>query len=192
MNTKLFQLLIPSCLLTVAIAWVTFGHQILNDGYGLKRDGAIVVPTVESTVASVSSLEDLMGYTTYLTFGFSYCSDNCPFTLSQYSRLAELLPDDTRLIFVSIDNTRDDLTHLNQYLTQINPRIIGWKLNEQDLNAFASQFKTSISISNNNEPIHDSAIQVINKEGHWVKTYPYLNLNKAAVLADYQAIQDRT
>lgn len=189
MNNKVVNILIPALLLLTALAWVTFGSNLLNDSYGLKRDKLVHVPAVESTVSDITTLDDLKGHITYLTFGFSHCSGNCPFTLSQYIKLANLLPDDTRLVFVSIDNARDDMAHLKQYLAQIDPSIIGWIVNEDDLKPFAEQFDTYVSVSDNDEPQHGSGIQLIDKEGRWVKTYPYLNLNEEAVLADYQAIQ---
>jgi len=137
MTRKVINILIPSLLLLVAFAWTVFGSNLLNDGYGLKRDKAVTSPTIVSTADNYASIEDLKGYTTYLTFGFSHCAGNCPFTLSQYIKLAKLLPEEARLVFVSVDNERDDISHLKRYLANIDPSIIGWRIADADLQQFA-------------------------------------------------------
>ncbi len=191
MGRNIINIAIPSLLLLLAIFWSMFGNNILREGYGLERDREIIIPPITSTHADFSSLDDLKGHTTYLTFGFSHCADNCPFTLAQYIKLVELLPDNARLVFVSIDNARDDMTHLTQYLHQINPAIIGWRMADNDLQQFAAQFQTHIQLNQYGEPSHDSDIHVIDMAGRWVKTYPYLHLNEDAVLTDYLALQQQ-
>jgi len=192
MSKKVINIMVPSILLILAVAWSTFGSNILNDGYGLKRDKLVTSPTIVSTVSDVASIEDLKGYTTYLTFGFSHCAGTCPFTLAQYTKIANLLPDDTRLIFVSVDNERDGIDHLKNYLAQINPNIIGWRIENDAIQQFAEQFNTFVKVKAGDEPQHGSAIQLIDKEGRWVRTYPYLNLNEDALLKDYLDLQQVT
>jgi protein SCO1/2 len=192
MIKKTINILIPSLLLLMAFAWSIFGSNLLNDGYGLKRDKIITSPAITSTVNDYASIEDLNGHPTYLTFGFSHCAGNCPFTLAQFIKIANILPDDTRLVFVSIDNERDNIDHLKSYLAKIDPSIIGWRIDDKSLQQFAEQFDTYVKVRKGDEPQHGSAIQLIDKDGRWVKTYPYLNLNKDAVLKDYLDLQEMT
>lgn len=190
MGRKLVYLSVPVLLLISAILWVTFGSNLLSDGYGLKRDKVIESPAITSTTKDISSFDDLKGYTTYLTFGFSHCTGNCPFTMAQFIKLADALPEDIRLVFVSVDNVRDDIEHLKSYLGHIDPSIIGWTRSDDELTQFAEQFGTHVRVSDDgSEPQHGSGIQVIDINGRWVKTYPYLNLNVDAVLEDYQTLQ---
>jgi protein SCO1/2 len=189
MTTKITKILVPTILLIIALVWVTFGSNLLNSGYGLDRDKMVATPNIESTVADINSVDALKGYVTYLTFGFSHCTNNCPLTLSQFIKIANTLPDDIRLIFVSVDNEKDDLKHLTEFLHKVEPRIIGWKMADKQLKRFAEQFNTHVSINASSEPERGSAIQVIDRNGKWVKTYPYLNLNENALLKDYQALQ---
>jgi protein SCO1/2 len=192
MNRKTINILIPSLLLLLALALSIFGSNLFSDGYGLKRDKLVTSPIIMSTNDDYASIEDLNGHTTYLTFGFSHCAGNCPFTLSQFIKLAAVLPDDTRLIFVSIDNERDNIDHLKTYLANIDPSIIGWRIADDSLQQFAEQFSTYVKVKAGDEPQHGSAIQLIDKEGRWVKTYPYLNLNEDAVIKDYLDLQKMT
>lgn len=192
MYTKIIKIAIPSLLLLLAMTWVLFGSNFFNDGYGLHRDKVVNSPGIVSTRHDYASIEDLKGHMTYLTFGFSHCAGNCPFTLSQFTKLASVLPDDVRLVFVSIDNERDDIEHLKRYLANINPDIIGWRIDDGGLQKFAEQFQTFVRVKEGEEPEHSSAIQLLDKEGRWVRSYPYLNLNKNAMLKDYQAFQQKT
>ncbi|GEM_PF-3539254 len=57
---------------------------------------------------------------------------------------------------------------------------------------FAEQFNTYVRVKARDELEHDSSIQLIDKNGRWVKTYPYLNLNEKAVLKDYLDLQEMT
>jgi protein SCO1/2 len=192
MSRKTINILIPSLLLLMAFAWSIFGSNLLNEGYGLKPDKIVTSPSITSTVDDYASIEDLNGHPTYLTFGFSHCAGNCPFTLAQFIKLATALPDDTRLVFVSVDNERDDIDHLKSYLANIDPNIIGWRIDDGSLQQFAEQFDTYVKVRAGDEPQHGSAIQLIDKNGRWVKTYPYLNLNEDAVLKDYLDLQKMT
>ncbi len=57
---------------------------------------------------------------------------------------------------------------------------------------FAEQFNTYVRVKARDELEHDSSIQLIDKNGRWVKTYPYLNLNEKSVLKDYLDLQEMT
>lgn len=192
MRKKTINILIPSLLLLLALAWTVFGSNLLDNGYGLRRDRVITTPIIASTVEGVFSIEVLKGYTTQLTSGFSHCADNYPFTLSQFIKLKSVLPENTRLIFVSVDNERDNIEHLKSYLANIDPNIIGWRIDQAALQQFAEQFNTYVRVKARDELEHDSSIQLIDKNGRWVKTYPYLNLNEKAVLKDYLDLQEMT
>lgn len=183
MRKKTINILIPSLLLLLALAWTVFGSNLLDNGYGLRRDRVITTPIIASTVEGVFSIEVLKGYTTQLTSGFSHCTDNYPFTLSQFIKLKSVLPENTRLIFVSVDNERDNIEHLKSYLANID---------QAALQQFAEQFNTYVRVKARDELEHDSSIQLIDKNGRWVKTYPYLNLNEKAVLKDYLDLQEMT
>lgn len=71
-------------------------------------------------------LERLKGQWSLLFFGFTYCPDVCPTTLSTLRKAFSLLPEDQsykkpQVIFVSVDPERDHLQTLKQYVTYFNP-----------------------------------------------------------------------
>ncbi|HAU06670.1 MAG TPA: hypothetical protein DCS49_02620, partial [Gammaproteobacteria bacterium] len=176
------HILTSSLLLTSALLWVTFGSNLLSSNYGIEREKSIHLPL------TTTDHNLLLGKVTYLAFGFSHCVDRCPTTLNNMQLLANLLPKDAQFIFVSVDSHRDSQPHLTHFLTNIHPRIIGLHMNKNVLLQFENQFdlrsyhKTTGSFS------HDSAIHVIDEHSHWVRTYPYSQLNINAVLNDYNRL----
>ena len=71
---------------------------------------------------------DWLGRATIVFFGFTWCPDVCPTTLSDISGwLEELGPDAERLntVMISVDPERDTAVVLAEYLSNFDPRIIG-------------------------------------------------------------------
>ncbi len=71
---------------------------------------------------------DWIGRPTMAFFGFTWCPDVCPTTLSDISGwLEELGPDADRLniVFISVDPERDTTQVMSDYLSNFDPRITG-------------------------------------------------------------------
>ena len=71
---------------------------------------------------------DWLGRPTIVFFGFTWCPDVCPTTLSDISGwLEELGADAERLntVMISVDPERDTAVVLAEYLSNFDPRIIG-------------------------------------------------------------------
>ncbi len=71
---------------------------------------------------------DWIGRPTLVFFGFTWCPDVCPTTLSDISGwLEDLGPDADRLntVLISVDTERDTPDVLAEYLSNFDPRIIG-------------------------------------------------------------------
>lgn len=71
---------------------------------------------------------DWIGRPTLVFFGFTWCPDVCPTTLSDISGwLEDLGPDADRLntVLISVDPERDSPDVLAEYLSNFDPRIIG-------------------------------------------------------------------
>lgn len=69
-----------------------------------------------------------LGRPTMVFFGFTFCPDVCPTTLSDISDwLSELGPDADRLnvALISVDPERDTAVILSDYLSNFDPRIVG-------------------------------------------------------------------
>ena len=70
---------------------------------------------------------DLKGTPFAVFFGFTHCPEICPTTLWEMSEALKQLGPDTRLrvLFISVDPTRDTAPFLAKYLQSFDSRIVG-------------------------------------------------------------------
>jgi len=75
------------------------------------------------------SENNLLGKWSVVFFGFTYCPDICPTTMSDLGELADNLPEDvakkTQFLFVSVDPERDTVEQLANYVPFFNEEFIG-------------------------------------------------------------------
>jgi len=68
------------------------------------------------------------GRYTLVFFGFTFCPDVCPTTLSTISAALDMLGDDVkrvRPLFITVDPERDTPEYLREYLVHFHPGIVG-------------------------------------------------------------------
>ncbi len=73
-------------------------------------------------------LSDHRGEVTLLFFGYTFCPDICPFTLTDLNELHEELgeqAEDLNVVFVTVDPERDTVATLAQYVPAFNPDFYG-------------------------------------------------------------------
>ena len=88
--------------------------------------------------------KDLKGKPSLIFFGFTYCPEVCPTTLTHISAwLKSLGPDADKLniVFVSIDPKRDTPGQLASYLTSFDPRIHGLTGTEAAVDKVADEYR---------------------------------------------------
>ena len=104
-------------------------------------------------------------------FGFTYCPDICPTTLSLISgQLAELgLTDDIRLILITVDPVRDTVEQLSDYLTLFEAPILGLTGSEADIDALIAElgiFRAEVDDGYGTTTIdHTSSVFLFHKGG---------------------------
>ena len=70
----------------------------------------------------------LRGKVVILEFGFTSCTEVCPFTLATLARARKLLGDvaeDVQVVFVTVDPERDDPERLRDYLASFDASFLG-------------------------------------------------------------------
>ncbi len=82
---------------------------------------------------------------TFVFFGFTYCPDVCPTTMSALKNMVERLPAEvqkqTQALLVSVDPERDSPELIEEYAKAFNPSFIGATSPDVDyLKAFALDF----------------------------------------------------
>jgi protein SCO1/2 len=88
--------------------------------------------------------ENLRGKWSFLYFGYTYCPDICPMTLSQLNavdqRLAQQgLDRDTAYLMISVDPRRDTPERLGHYVTYFNENFQGVTGAPEELEKLAKQ-----------------------------------------------------
>ncbi len=84
--------------------------------------------TLTSQSGEPVSLNDLRGKPVLLYFGYTFCPDVCPTTLSTLNKALEIMgkkADDVQVVMVSVDPERDTPQVLATYLSNFNPSFIG-------------------------------------------------------------------
>ena len=90
------------------------------------------------------TLSSLQGKWTFLNFGYTYCPDVCPTTLSTLARLNAGLEKNGvdvpyQIVFVSIDPERDTETRLAEYVPYFSPGFVGARGEQGDLRKLTGQ-----------------------------------------------------
>lgn len=80
-------------------------------------------------------LSDHRGEVSVVMFGYTYCPDVCPITLSKLQKVNRQLgdPEELNVVFVSVDPERDSLDKLAGYVPNFDPEFYGVYLEGADL-----------------------------------------------------------
>ena len=91
------------------------------------------------------SLEDFRNKVVLIYFGYTFCPDVCPITLSNLKLLMIDLgekSEDVQVIFISIDPERDTYEKLKDYVLYFHPAFIGLTGSEAEIAAVAKKYQT--------------------------------------------------
>ncbi len=137
--------------------------------------------TLTATDGSPLSLSDLSGKWTALYFGYSFCPDVCPTTLSDLTAATDALgkkAEELNVVFVSLDPARDTPERMGQYLAYFNPAFIGLTGDPKAINAVATQFGVFYEVHEAEGASgylvdHTSTVIVLDPEGRIRIVFPY-------------------
>ncbi|MDA9982478.1 SCO family protein [Gammaproteobacteria bacterium] len=89
---------------------------------------------------------ELEGKWSFLFFGYTYCPDICPTTLTVLTSMIDSLEiqsastEDVQVVFVSVDPQRDKPEILEKYLSYFHDDFIGITAGQEETRVFADQF----------------------------------------------------
>ena len=117
--------------------------------------------------------ETLIGSPTMVFFGFTYCPDVCPTTMSFLAELKENLvgteAESTRVVMVSVDPARDTVEQLAQYVPYFHPEFLGVTGDFPDILSFARRFNApfrKVTMEDGDYQIdHSANVVLINPKG---------------------------
>jgi protein SCO1 len=116
---------------------------------------------------------DYRGKVTLLYFGYTHCPDVCPLTLAHLHVVMQQLgklSDNVRILFVSVDPTRDTPAVLHGYVTAFDPHAVGLTGSPSDIEALTKRYRAAFSREPGNadgsyEVSHSSGIYIFDGEG---------------------------
>lgn len=97
--------------------------------------------TIPSTQGEFN-LKDHSGSVVLIYFGYRFCPDVCPTTLSQLANIYKDLgkPKDLKVLFISVDNKRDSLQSLTEYVAFFHKDFIAATDKQENLKKLADQY----------------------------------------------------
>ncbi|MBX3568713.1 MAG: SCO family protein [Rhizobiaceae bacterium] len=174
--------LIASAILAV----VVFGG--LGAGLAVGLFGPAAQPTVQiggpftltdQTGAKLSDT-DLRGKPFTVFFGFTHCPEVCPTTLWEMSEALKALGPDAdrlRVLFISVDPTRDTPEVLSRYMQSFDPRIVGLTGTEQEVEAAGKAYRAyweKVPTADGDYTMnHTASIFMMDGTGRFVGTIAY-------------------
>jgi protein SCO1/2 len=126
--------------------------------------------------------KDFSGKYMLVFFGYTFCPDVCPTTLSVISAaLDQVGPDAEKIvpIFISVDPKRDTPEVLKPYLAAFGPRFVGLTGSDQEVAAAAKAYRVYYQArtneSENYAVDHSGVIYLMSPSGQFVANYSLEN-----------------
>jgi protein SCO1/2 len=132
--------------------------------------------------------ETLIGNLSMVFFGFTYCPDVCPTTLSDISGWLDDLGDevaDMNVVFITVDPERDTVEAMAEYVSYFHPAIQGWSGSPQQTRQAAAAFRANyekVSTESGDYTMnHTASVFMFDTEGRFAGTIDYHEPREFAV-----------
>lgn len=132
--------------------------------------------------------EDLIGRPSMVFFGFTYCPDVCPTTLSDISGWLDEFgaeAEDMNVVFITVDPERDTVEAMAEYVGYFHPAIRGWTGTPDQIARAAEGFRVKyekISTEGGDYTMnHNASVFLFDAEGRFVTTVDYHEPREFAV-----------
>jgi protein SCO1/2 len=132
--------------------------------------------------------DTLAGRPAMVFFGFTYCPDVCPTTLSDISDWLDALGDDAAdlgVVFITVDPQRDTVDALSDYVAAFHPAIRGWTGRDNEIARAAEAFRVTYArapLGDGDYTMnHTASVFLFDAEGRFVSTIDYHEPREFAV-----------
>lgn len=106
--------------------------------------------TLTNHLGQKTSLSQYRGRVVLVFFGYTYCPDVCPTTLSEMAQMQKRLGQDAQRVqplFITVDPERDTAPRLKSYLANFNAGIVGLTGTEGEIRAVAKRYQARFARS---------------------------------------------
>ena len=150
-------------------------------GSTIQSNQAAPSVEIDGPNGSTVRLTDYEGKVVVLYFGYTYCPDVCPITLSKLDRAMDILGDkaeDVQVIMVSVDPERDTPEVLEQYMAHFNPDFIGVTGDVNTVDRIATVYGVYYEAEEGSEATgylvnHTATVMVVDKDGYLKLVLPF-------------------
>jgi protein SCO1/2 len=119
---------------------------------------------------------DYRGRVILVFFGYTYCPDVCPATLNNISDALRLLgdrADEVAPLFISVDDGRDDLKRMAEYVAAFDRRVVGLVGSAEEIAAAAKAYRIYYAKREREAPNdylmdHSAYVYVMDRDGRYV------------------------
>jgi protein SCO1/2 len=132
--------------------------------------------------------ETLIGRPAMVFFGFTYCPDVCPTTLSDISLWLDDLgndADELNVVFITVDSERDTVDAMADYVSYFHPAIRGWVGVSDQIAQAADDFRANyekVPLEDGDYTMnHTASVFLFNPTGEFVSTIDYHEQREFAV-----------
>jgi protein SCO1/2 len=144
---------------------------------GVRIGGPFQLVDTENRPVSDKSL---LGKPTAIFFGFTFCPEVCPTTLTEMTAaLASIGPnaDKLNVVFVSVDPERDTPAQMKTYLSSFDPHIQGFTGTVEQVDAAAKAYRVyhqKVPLEGGGFTIdHSSSVYLFDRKGEFVAPVAY-------------------
>lgn len=188
---RLGSLLLAVLMLALLLSGCTRPHQF--NGTAFEKPTAAFPFEGISHDGQPFRMSDQRGKVVVVFFGYTFCPDVCPLTLSDLNQVVEKLGEQAQalaVVFVTVDPERDTVERLSAYVNAFNPTFYGVRLEGQMYEAtkaaygvFVEKNTTASSDPENYFVDHSGGVYVIDKTGNLSEALRY-DAGVDAMLAD--------
>lgn len=145
----------------------------------------------DGTVANAASYR---GKVVLLYFGYTHCPDECPTTLANLAVALKHIADakDVRVLFVTVDPTRDTLPVLKKYVNAFAPHVDGLRGSEDAIAALARRYRVLYAVTpaapgRAYEVTHSDSLFMFDRSG-WARLVIMSTRDTAALAAEIESL----
>ena len=158
----------------------TTGNAIESRRYSEQlRPGYVLMNQYGQTVTQ----EDFPGQFQLINFGYTFCPDICPTTLSDVGYLMELLGEDAQQvqpIFITIDPQRDTAEVMKRYTAYFHPRLLGLSGTPEMTLRVAEKFRARYEkvMAKDGDPLrysmdHTASLYLLGRNGEFITKFAF-------------------
>jgi protein SCO1/2 len=126
--------------------------------------------------------QDFAGRYMLIYFGYTYCPDFCPMSLSNMAQALDLLPpaqaEQVAPILITVDPERDTVEQLAEYAPLFHPRLVALTGSVEQVRQAAKAYRVYFSKADNGDPDaylmdHSTFIYLMGPDGRYVRHFSH-------------------